>query len=81
MVSHHTSLLSKHSLLSRCQEYRGIQQDQEYIDSTRLMFKVVFPLNEIMFTFFDKLKAVTSGYGRFVRSQPILSRHIVISRR
>jgi len=42
--------------------------EQSYIDDTRIMFKVVFPLNEIIVTFFDELKSVTSGYGRFVHS-------------
>jgi len=42
-----------------------VQQEQNYIDDTRLMFKVIFPLNEIIVTFFDELKAATSGYGSF----------------
>ncbi|KAF6020357.1 GUF1 [Bugula neritina] len=52
-------------LVSLSMKYRGVQVEQSYIDDTRIMFKVVFPLNEIIVTFFDELKSVTSGYGSF----------------
>ena len=47
------------------QERRGEQLEQAYIDNKRIMFKVVFPLNEIVLDFFDELKSITSGYARW----------------
>ena len=47
------------------QDRRGEQQEQSYIDETRVMFKVIFPLNEIVLDFFDVLKSNTSGYARY----------------
>ncbi|KAK2165573.1 hypothetical protein LSH36_48g03046 [Paralvinella palmiformis] len=44
---------------------RGQLKDQLYIDNKRIMFKVVFPLNEIIVDFFDELKSITSGYASF----------------
>ena len=46
------------------QERRGSILDQTYIDNTRIMFKAIFPLNEILIDFFDELKTITSGYAR-----------------
>lgn len=46
------------------QDRRGEQLDQSYIDNKRVMFKVIFPLNEIVIDFFDVLKSKTSGYAR-----------------
>ncbi|XP_052077454.1 translation factor Guf1, mitochondrial-like isoform X4 [Mytilus californianus] len=48
-----------------CMERRGEILDQSYIDDTRIMFKVIFPLNEILIDFYDELKSVSSGYASF----------------
>ncbi|XP_074651391.1 translation factor Guf1, mitochondrial-like [Tubulanus polymorphus] len=53
------------SIMALCQERRGDILKQEYIDDTRLMYTVSFPLNEIIIDFFDALKSVTSGYASF----------------
>lgn len=50
---------------SLCMERRGNILDQTYIDNTRIMFKAIFPLNEILIDFFDELKTITSGYASF----------------
>ncbi|XP_067950104.1 translation factor GUF1, mitochondrial-like [Watersipora subatra] len=52
-------------IISLVMKYRGVQKEQTIIDGSRSMFQVVFPLNEIILTFFDDLKSVTSGYGSF----------------
>ena len=46
------------------QERRGEQNEQVYIDNTRVMFKAVMPLCDIVIDFFDELKSITSGYAR-----------------
>uniref|UniRef100_A0A2C9KE91 Translation factor GUF1 homolog, mitochondrial n=1 Tax=Biomphalaria glabrata TaxID=6526 RepID=A0A2C9KE91_BIOGL len=45
--------------------HRGRLRDQSYIDDTRVLFKVLFPLSEILVDFFDKLKSLSSGYASF----------------
>ncbi|XP_061164750.1 translation factor Guf1, mitochondrial-like [Saccostrea echinata] len=44
---------------------RGRTEDQTYLDNSRVMLKVIFPLNEILINFFDELKSVTKGYASF----------------
>ncbi|KAL5011724.1 hypothetical protein ScPMuIL_010275 [Solemya velum] len=53
------------SVMNLCMERRGEQVDQVYIDDTRLMFKVILPLSEIVVDFFDDLKSITSGFASF----------------
>jgi GTP-binding protein LepA len=47
------------------QERRGTQKGLEYIDPTRVILHYEFPLAEIIFDFYDKLKSVTRGYASF----------------
>ena len=42
---------------------RGMQKRQEYLSATRVMLTYEFPLSEIIYDFFDKLKSITKGYG------------------
>jgi GTP-binding protein LepA len=44
-------------------ERRGVQKRQEYLSPTRVMMTYEFPLSEIIYDFYDKLKSVTRGYG------------------
>ncbi|RUS70058.1 hypothetical protein EGW08_022183 [Elysia chlorotica] len=44
---------------------RGQLKDQSYIDDSRVMLRVLFPLSEILVEFFDELKSLTSGYASF----------------
>lgn len=52
-------------ITSLCLDRRGEIVDQKYIDDKRILFKVIFPLNEILIDFFDELKNLTSGYASF----------------
>ncbi|HMB71880.1 MAG TPA: translation elongation factor 4 [bacterium] len=47
------------------QERRGTQKSMEYLDPTRVLLHFEFPLAEIIFDFYDKLKSVTRGYASF----------------
>ncbi len=44
-------------------ERRGTQKKSEYLSQTRVMLTYEFPLNEVIYDFFDKLKSCTRGYG------------------
>ncbi|MCG3136572.1 MAG: Elongation factor 4 [Phycisphaerae bacterium] len=44
-------------------ERRGVQKRQEYLSATRVMLTYQFPLAEIIYDFYDKLKSLTKGYG------------------
>ncbi|MBZ0204717.1 MAG: translation elongation factor 4 [Flavobacteriales bacterium] len=47
------------------QERRGTQKGMEYLDPTRVLLHYEFPLAEIIFDFYDKLKSITKGYASF----------------
>ncbi|GJM44447.1 MAG: elongation factor 4 [Gemmatimonadota bacterium] len=47
------------------QERRGVQGTMEYLDPTRVLLHFKFPLAEIIFDFYDKLKSITKGYASF----------------
>jgi GTP-binding protein LepA len=44
-------------------EQRGIHVTTEYLDATRVNMHYEFPLAEIIFDFYDKLKSVSRGYA------------------
>ncbi|MBI5059288.1 elongation factor 4 [candidate division KSB1 bacterium] len=46
-------------------EHRGIHQDTVYLDATRANLHYQFPLAEIIFDFYDKLKSISRGYASF----------------
>jgi GTP-binding protein LepA len=50
-------------ILELCQEKRGVQKDFNYIGKDRIMVTYEFPLNEILWDFYDKLKSSSSGYA------------------
>ncbi|UCH79853.1 MAG: elongation factor 4 [Nitrospiraceae bacterium] len=50
-------------ILELCQEKRGFQKDFNYIGKDRIMVTYEFPLNEILWDFYDKLKSSSSGYA------------------
>ena len=47
------------SIMNLCQDKRGIFDNTEYIDSTRVNIHYFLPLSEIVYDFFDKLKSTT----------------------
>ena len=51
-----------YGLASEC---RGVQVSIENIDQMRTKLEFLLPLNEIVVSFFDRLKSITSGYGSF----------------
>ena len=50
-------------IMELCQGKRGVYQDLEYFDETRVIVKYDLPLSEIIYSFFDKLKSYTKGYA------------------
>ncbi|MDD3173131.1 MAG: translation elongation factor 4 [Herbinix sp.] len=53
------------SIMSLCQERRGIYLGMEYMETTRALLKYELPLNEIIYDFFDALKSRSKGYASF----------------
>ena len=51
-------------VLSLCNEKRGVQVELNYVGS-RALIVYRFPLNEIVFDFYDKLKSCSKGYASF----------------
>ena len=58
-----TSEESVGSVLSLCEEKRGVQKKFEYLSPTRIMLTYEMPLNEIVLDFYDRLKSVSRGYA------------------
>jgi GTP-binding protein LepA len=50
-------------ILDLCQEKRGVQKEFNYIGKDRVMVTYEFPVNEILWDFYDKLKSSSSGYA------------------
>jgi GTP-binding protein LepA len=53
------------SIMSLCQERRGVYLGMEYMEATRALLKYELPLNEIIYDFFDALKSRSRGYASF----------------
>ncbi|MEN8262324.1 MAG: translation elongation factor 4 [Nitrospirota bacterium] len=51
------------NILELCQDRRGVQKDFIYIGKDRIKVLYEFPLNEILWDFYDKLKSSSSGYA------------------
>ncbi|ACV69532.1 translation elongation factor 4 [Desulfohalobium retbaense] len=51
------------SVLTLCEEKRGIQKDMRYMTSSRVIITYELPFAEIVFDFFDRLKSVTRGFA------------------
>jgi len=53
------------TIMELCQEKRGIFQNMDYIEETRVSMHYILPLNEIIYDFFDQLKSRSRGYASF----------------
>ena len=53
------------NLMKLAQDRRGIYRNTVYIDANRANLHYEFPLSEIIFDFYDKLKTVSKGYASF----------------
>jgi GTP-binding protein LepA len=51
------------SIMKISNERRGILKNTSYIDPSRADLHYYFPLSEVIFDFFDKLKSVSRGYA------------------
>ena len=53
------------TIMELCQDKRGIFQDMDYIEETRVSMHYILPLNEIIYDFFDQLESRSRGYASF----------------
>jgi GTP-binding protein LepA len=51
------------NLMQLSQERRGIYKNTDYLDASRVNLHYEFPLAEIIFDFYDKLKTLSRGYA------------------
>jgi GTP-binding protein LepA len=53
------------SIMKLAMDKRGVYKNTTYIDPTRADLQFEFPLSEIIFDFYDKLKSISRGYASF----------------
>jgi GTP-binding protein LepA len=53
------------NIMPLAMERRGIYHNTEYIDTTRAILHYDFPLAEVIFDFYDRLKSLSRGYASF----------------
>ena len=53
------------NIMKLSMDKRGVYKNTTYIDPTRADLEYEFPLSEIIFDFYDKLKSTTRGYASF----------------
>lgn len=63
IASIHTPSEYVGSILTLCQERRGIQKDIKYLTSDRVIVEYELPLNEVVMEFYDRLKSLSKGYA------------------
>jgi len=62
------------NLIKLCEERRGVQTKFHYHSPKRVMLEYDIPFNEVVLSFYDRLKSVSKGYAsmdyEFVRFEP-----------
>ena len=53
------------NIMKLAMEKRGVYKNTTYLDPTRADLQFEFPLSEIIFDFYDKLKSTSRGYASF----------------
>jgi len=53
------------SIMKLAMEKRGVYKNTSYLDPTRADLAYEFPLAEVIFDFYDKLKSISRGYASF----------------
>jgi len=53
------------AIMKLSQEKRAVFKTTEFIDPSRADIQFLFPLSEVIFDFYDRLKSVTRGYASF----------------
>ncbi|RPH99167.1 MAG: elongation factor 4, partial [Calditrichaeota bacterium] len=53
------------SIMNLARDRRGVYLNTEYIDKTRAYLHYHFPLAEVIFDFYDRLKSLSKGYASF----------------
>jgi GTP-binding protein LepA len=53
------------AVMTLARDRRGVYLNTEYIDKTRANLHYQFPLAEVIFDFYDRLKSITKGYASF----------------
>ena len=51
------------SIITLCEERRGLQQTIDYVGANRAAVRYHLPLSEVAFDFFDRLKSLSRGYA------------------
>ena len=62
------------AIMKLATERRGEYKNTEYLSPTRVSLTFRFPLTEIIFDFYDKLKSITRGYASFDYGLPYYRR-------
>jgi GTP-binding protein LepA len=66
------------SMMKLATERRGEYKNTEYLSPERASLSYAFPLGEIIFDFYDKLKSITRGYASFDYGIPYYRRSSLV---
>ncbi len=73
------------AIMKLSQSKKGAQKSMSYLSSSRVLLIYEYPLSEIIFDFYDKLKSVTRGYASFdyevigMRRAPMVKMDILLN--
>lgn len=62
------------SMMKLAMDRRGEYKTTEYLSTKRVSLSYAFPLSEIIFDFYDKMKSITRGYASFDYGLPYYQR-------